>query len=327
MTFSEAVESMPVLLANGGVMARIMARRDIELDPNVLHATAVFDERARPVLADVYASYAAVADRHRLPMMCSTPTLRTNAERVPRSPYGDVRGVNRACVEFLEETLSRFADWRKHLYVAGSIGPKGDTYRPETALPTDEAARFHTEQAEALVKAGVDLLVAFTLPAFVEAAGMAKAFASVDVPYALSFVLDREGRLLDGTPLETAIDTIDDSVERPPMFYLVNCSHSSAIRAGFARVGRDAPHALKRLAGARPNASPKDHAELEGLDHIETESPEDFANALVALRGEFNLKVMGGCCGTDERHLEELAKIVARQKGSIHKKWGRRRSV
>jgi S-methylmethionine-dependent homocysteine/selenocysteine methylase len=219
--------------------------------------------------------------------------------------------VNRSCVEFLDETLDQFTNWREHIYLAGSIGPKGDTYRPETALPTEEAVRFHAEQTEALVEAGVDLLVAYTLPAFVEAAGMAKAFAATDMPYVLSFVLDRQGRLLDGTLLETAIDAIDDSTEQAPLFYLTNCSHSLAIHAGLARVGRDAPHALKRIAGVRPNASPKSQTELEGLDHIETESPEDFAGAMVTLRGEFNLKVLGGCCGTDEGHLEELAKSIS----------------
>jgi S-methylmethionine-dependent homocysteine/selenocysteine methylase len=311
MTFRAAFESMSTLLVNGGVMARIMARRDIELDPHVLHTTAVFDERARPILADVYSSYADVAVRYRLPMMCSTPTLRANAERVPQSPYGDTRSVNRNCVEFLDETLDRFTDWREHIYLAGSVGPKGDTYRPETALPTEEAVRFHAEQSEALVEAGVDLLVAYTLPAFVEAVGMAKAFAATDIPYVLSFVLDREGCLLDGTLLEAAIDAIDDSVEQVPLFYLTNCSHSLAIHAGLARVGRDAPQALKRIAGIRPNASPKSQTELEGLDHIETESPEDFASAMVTLRGEFDLKVLGGCCGTDEGHLEELAKSIS----------------
>lgn len=310
-TFLDAFESMPTLLANGGVMARIMARPDIELDPHVLHATAVFDDVARPILADVYASYVDVAVRHRLPIMCSTPTLRANAERVAKSPYGDTHSVNRACVEFLNQTFDRYAHWRAYIYLAGSIGPKGDTYRPETALQTDEAARFHTAQAEALVEAGVDLLVAYTLPALVEAAGMARAFAAVDIPYALSFVLDRNGQLLDGTRLETAIDTIDDATPCPPSFYLTNCSHSSAIRAGLARVGRNAPHALQRLLGARPNASPKDHAELEGLNHIETESPEDFARALTTLRREWKLKVLGGCCGTDQTHLEALARSVS----------------
>lgn len=311
VTFRKAFESNTVLLANGGVMARIMARADIELDPHVLHTTAVFDDRARSVLADVYSSYAEVAVRYRMSMICSTPTLRANAERVPKSPYGDTRRVNRDCVDFLKEALDRFTDWREHLYLAGSVGPKGDTYRPETALPTEEAAQFHAEQTEALVEAGVDVLVAYTLPAFVEAAGMAKAFAATDTPYVLSFVLDREGRLLDGTLLETAIDAIDDSVEQAPLFYLTNCSHSLTIHAGLARVGRDAPHALKRIVGARPNASPRSQTELEGLDHMETESPEDFARAMVALREEFNFKVLGGCCGTDETHLEELARSVS----------------
>ncbi len=311
MTFRKAFESMPVLLTNGGVMARIMARPDIQLDPYVLHATAVFDERARPLLADVYSSYADVAVRHRMPMMCSTPTLRANAERVPQSPYGDTRSVNRSCVDFVAETLDRYADWLEHFYLAGSIGPKGDTYRPETALPTEKAARFHAEQAEALVDAGVDLLVAYTLPAFVEALGMARAFAATEVPYVLSFVIDRDGCLLDGTQLETAIDTIDDSVDRAPLFYLANCSHSLAIQAGLGRVGRDRPQSLQRIAGVRPNASPKSHTELEGLDHIETESPEDFASAMRMLRSEFDFQVLGGCCGTDETHLEALAKSLS----------------
>lgn len=313
--FLDALHASPVLLTNGGVMARIMTRPDLELDPSILHATAVFDEGARPVLADVYAGYVAVAARHRLPIMCSTPTLRANAERARRSPYGDARSVNRACVEFLDETASRLADWREHVYLAGSVGPGGDTYSPETALPTRDAARFHVDQAEALAEAGVDILVGYTLPAFTEAAGMAEAFADVELPYALSFVLDRKGCLLDGTPLELAIAAIDDSVKRPPSFYLTNCSHSSAIRAGLARVSREAPDTLARLAGARPNASPKDHTELEGLDHIETESPEDFTRALIALREDYergcDLKVLGGCCGTDETHLEALAAAVS----------------
>ena len=157
----------------------------------------------------------------------------------------------------------------------------------------------------------MDLLVAYTLPALTEAAGMARAFAALDVPYALSFVLDGRGRLLCGTPREAAVDGIDDATTRPPAFYLCNCSHSSAIRAGLERVARDAPHVLRRVAGVRPNASPRDPRELEGLEHLETESPGDFARAMVALREAWDLKVLGGCCGTDERHLEALAGAIS----------------
>jgi homocysteine S-methyltransferase len=192
--------------------------------------------------------------------------------------------------------------------LGGLIGCAGDAYRPTEGLTRDEAARFHLAQTTALAAAGADFLFAATLPNVEEACGIALAMAGCHIPYVLSFVLKRGGALLDGTPLHEAVAAIDSVVDPRPLFYMVNCMHPSVCEAAFVGETSRSRRVTKWVIGLQANASDKSPEELEGLAQLEADPPEVLADAMLRLHRRFGTKILGGCCGTDDRHIEQIAR-------------------
>jgi homocysteine S-methyltransferase len=175
-------------------------------------------------------------------------------------------------------------------------------------MSTTDGERFHIEQIEQLATARVDFLFASTLPAASEAIGIARALAGMSLPYILSFVVHANGTLLDGTELTKVISEIDATASPAPLGYMLNCVHHSNAAAALRCV---AEPARQRILGLQANTSARNHAELEGLSTLETEQPHVYANGMWALRSEFQLRILGGCCGTDDRHIRAIACLAA----------------
>jgi homocysteine S-methyltransferase len=194
----------------------------------------------------------------------------------------------------------------------------GDAYRPQEALSQEAAASAHALQARVLAESGVDFLLASTLPAYSEAAGMAEAMATAAAasgrPYMLSFVVRPAGTLLDGTPLHQAVRWIDARVRPRPLGYLINCVHPTVYaQAMLAQLGCD-PSLCGRVLGLQGNTSCRSPEELDALAFLDTEEPGPFADAMLALYRRFGSKILGGCCGTDERHIEWIGRAMARER-------------
>ncbi|MCB0337482.1 MAG: homocysteine S-methyltransferase family protein, partial [Bdellovibrionales bacterium] len=154
---------------------------------------------------------------------------------------------------------------------------------------------------------GVDFLFASTLPAQSEAQGIARAMADTGIPYIISFVLRGDGTLLDGSLLKDAIHEIDSQTATPPFRYMINCTHSSTFRAAFPHFAE----VSERVVGLQANTSARDPLELDGSEELQTEDPQDFGLAMRQLRDDFQIQILGGCCGTDTEHIKELAKQLS----------------
>ena len=166
---------------------------------------------------------------------------------------------------------------------------------------------FTPPQIEALAGSGVDFLQAATLPAFSEASGIAAAMGKSGLPYILSFVIQADGRLLDGTSLDVVIHTLDDG-SAPPMGYAVNCVHPSIFEAGLTALAEREPSLVRRVLSYQANTSARRPEELDGLSELETEVPDTLADMMLRARQRFLTPILGGCCGTDHRHLDSLAR-------------------
>jgi S-methylmethionine-dependent homocysteine/selenocysteine methylase len=315
MNFLEAVIRSPVFLSDGGIETRIAFETDIPLDPDMGVARLVEDERGKLALEAIYRQYLDVGRRHDLPMQVGTPTFRAGPERLRRAGLtgpDDLARIHGECVRLLTRLREGLDDYRKKVFIAGVVGPQGDAYRPEEAPGEDEAHAYHRAQAGVLAKAGVDLLYAPTIPAASEALGLAMVMAESGLPYVVSPIIDGRGRLLDGTPLAEVIARIDGLVSPRPAYYTVSCVHPSVLHEALRADGRLRRLAGDRLLGIKANASNKSPEERVALGHLDAEAPERLAGEIMALREEFGLKVLGGCCGTDHRHIEALAqRLVA----------------
>ena len=302
--FSDLLARSPVILTEGAVIERLRRETGLALDPHVANAGFVYDAAGRAALAAIYNEYLDVAARHRLPILLLTPTWRAGPERVARAGLGD-RDVNGDCFRFLD-AIVRVYRGRTTVAIGGLMGPAGDAYDPAGALPAREAAAFHAPQARALARAGVGLLIASTLPAAPEARGLAEAMAATGLPYLLSFVVRPDGTLLDGTPIADAAREIDDRVSPPPAGFLVNCVHAAVFRQAFAPAPNRAL-AGRRLIGFQANTSRLSPEELDGRPGLDAGDPDEFGRQMGRLHSEFGIRLLGGCCGTDARHIEAIA--------------------
>jgi len=296
------------LLGEGSLYERLRRDPAVDFDPQLAHGGLIYDDAAAQVLEGVHRAYLDIGQTYGLAMIATAATWRASAARIAASAFAgkDVNGDN---VAFLKNLVGGYAQaGGAPILVGGQLGPRGDAYRPEEALVTDAAEGFHAPQIESLTAAGAEVLLAQTLPAFSEALGLARALAKGAVPYILSFVVRRNGCLLDGTPLAAAIRRIDDAVARPPLAYALNCVHPTVAAATLAGEAMADPALRRRVVGLLANTSAREPAELDGLDALETEAPAQFAEAMWALRESHALPLLGGCCGTGTEHIEEIAR-------------------
>lgn len=318
MTFLEAVARTPFLLSDGGIETHIAFETDISPDTEMGVARLVDDARGRAALEAIYRQYLDIGRRHDVPMQVGTPTFRAGPDRLGRAGLtgpDDLARINGECFGLLAGLRDELGDYGEMVFIAGVVGPRGDAYRPEGAPGEDEALAYHRAQVGVLAGAGVDLLYAPTFPSAGEALGVARAMAEAGLPYVISPIIDGRGTLLDGTPLAEVVARIDGAVAPRPAYYTVSCVHPSALQDALREDGRLRRLAGDRLLGIKANASAKSPEERVALGRLDAEAPERLADEITALREDYGLRVLGGCCGTDQRHIEALALRLAAGRG------------
>jgi homocysteine S-methyltransferase len=312
MTFLELIAQAAAVLTEGSIIERLRRDPAVALDPHVLHAHLVYEAEGRGRLGALYRQHLDIGRAAGLPLILGTPTWRANPERLAAAGTRRVEEVNREGVWFVRSLQGEYGLYAEQVFIGGLMACRGDAYRPAEALPAADAAAFHAPQARALAEGGADFLLAATLPALSEALGMARAMGECGLPYALSFVLRPDGGLLDGTPLEKAVEEIDNRTVPPPAFYLANCVHPRTFSAALRLAGQRAPGVRHRVIGLQGNTSERPPESLDQLPVLDEMDPDGFAEAMAAVRREFGTRVLGGCCGTDDRHIAALARRLVR---------------
>lgn len=290
-------------LTEGSIYERLRRVPHLPFDAHLAHAALIYNETGRRLLEATHREYWEIGCRYGLPMVALTDTWRASRARIARSRFRD-HPVNEDHVRFLRDLRATMGDFAGSILVGGTLGPAGDAYRPGEALAPADAESFHAPQVDALAGSGVDFLLASTLPAVSEARGLSRAMARTAVPYVLSFVIRADGTVLDGTPLQEAIESIDGDNARPPAGYAVNCVHPAVLDEGLRWLP---PTALARLVMFQANASSRPPEELDGRPQLESDDPALLSAAMVRVWRSYNISVLGGCCGTDARHIERLA--------------------
>jgi len=286
------------------VVERLRRNPYVNMHPNLEHATLIYDENGKRELGRLYAGYISVANEADIPLLLCTPTWRANRERITN--YKLTLNINHDSVRFMQG-LRDSQDTRAHMVrIGGFIGCKNDCYKPEEGLSTKEAEEFHSWQINQLAQADVDFLMAGTLPNVNEALGIARAMEKTGIPYIISFVINRSGLVLDGTSLWEAVNQIDEATKKQPLCYMVNCSYPTFLRA------QEQPVELfTKLLGYQANASDLDHRKLDGSSQLHATDITDWGQEMLKLHKNYGMKILGGCCGTDEKHLRYLIKAIS----------------
>jgi homocysteine S-methyltransferase len=287
---------------------RLRRHPGVTFDPSMRHGVLIYDPAGREAEAEIHGGYIAAAKAAQFPLVIFSDTWRASAENIGLSRYAG-RAVNQDNIAFLKGLRQQSGH---EVYIAGLSGCRGDAYRPDEALEADAAYTFHKPQVQALRDGAPDFLFAATLPALSEARGIARAMGETDLPYLVSFVLRPAGTLLDGTPLSEAMKTLD-AMARPPLGYAVNCVHPKVLAQALSVLERQDALLTNRLVLFQANTSPLSPEELASATDLMTEEPETLAAEICELHERYGIAVVGGCCGTDERHIAALAARLRRR--------------
>lgn len=292
------------VLTDGGMETVLVFHEGIDL-PHFASYPVLRDEAGRALLTKYFDEFVALAERHAVGLELGSTTWRANPDWVEKidGSRDATAGVNRQAIDFLTEYRDSQAS-DTPMPVSGSVGPRGDGYLPGHLMTPDQAAEYHRPQIEAITGAGADLITVFTLNYADEAIGIARAAATAGIPAALSFTVETDGRLPDGQALGEAIQQVDEATNSAPAYYLINCAHPTHFADA---IESDAPW-VGRLRGLRANASTLSHAELDAATELDEGDPADLGSRIGTLVEKLpSVSVLGGCCGTDFRHIEAIA--------------------
>ena len=311
VSFSQLIESVPCILGEGAVIERLRRNENLELDPYLVNAAFIYEDEKRAALESICRQYLDIGREFDLPLLLSTPTWRASWERIDSAGYAkvDVNGDN---VRFLNDLVSSYGDYSGQVTICGLMSCRGDAYGPDEALTAEEAFHFHAWQAKKLAAAGLELLLAATLPALSEATGLALALAATGKPYLISFVVRPQGTLLDGRPLKEAIAVIDAAATPAPLAYLINCTHASFARSALSHETNSSDLVRQRFIGLLANTAALSPGDLNDSTTLVQEDPGNFGRSVAQLHRDLGLKILGGCCGTDQRHISSLAAELKR---------------
>ena len=303
MTFRDCINQNKFVLMEGALGERLKREYGLTFDEHIAMAGLVYEEKGASALTALWQEYIDIARENQLPFITTTPTRRANKERIAKANCPET--VIADNVAFLKNIQRNCGI---EMYVGGLMGCKGDAYTGTGALTESEAFSFHCWTVEQFYKAGVDFLYAGIMPTLSEAAGLARAIDEIGLPYIISFTIQQDGKLIDGTTIADAIRYIDGITTNKPVCYMTNCVHPSIVYKALLQPFNRKEIVRERFRGIQANTSPLSYAELDGAEDLHCSEPEDFGSEMIKLQSIADIKIWGGCCGTDCRHVECVAR-------------------
>lgn len=299
-----------VFLSDSGLETTMIFHEGLEL-PYFAAFTLLDSHEGRAVLRRYFDRHIDIARQRKMGFVLDTPTWRANADwgRKLGLSDADLARINGQSVAFVGAIRDELETADSPMVVNGVVGPRGDGYNPAFIMSEAEAEDYHRPQIDAFAAAGADMVSAITMTNLNEAIGIARAARKAGMPAVISFTVETNGVLPTGQPLAEAITATDAATDRAPAYYMVNCAHPSHFQDKL----ESGSGWMKRVRGIRANASRKSHVELDESTEIDIGNPAELSFEYAAIRSVHpQITVLGGCCGTDHRHIEQISSKVKR---------------
>jgi homocysteine S-methyltransferase len=297
-----------LFLSDGGMETALIFLQGLDL-PQFASFVLLDDEKGRAELVKYYEHFLPIARNRGLGFVLDTATWRASLDwgRLIGFDAERLKKVNIAAVDLVAALREEWETPATPIVLNGVIGPRGDGYKAG-CMEAGEAEDYHVFQVNIFAGTRADMVSAITMNTVNEAVGIARAAKSAAIPCVVSFTVETDGRLVDGTTLRAAIEATEEATEGSPAYYMVNCAHpihfEQALAGGEAWV--------KRIHGVRANASAKSHAELDESETLDAGDMTDLSRRYKALTRAFpSMRILGGCCGTDHRHMAAICEACA----------------
>ncbi|OLP19361.1 homocysteine S-methyltransferase [Leptolyngbya sp. 'hensonii'] len=298
--------SNSLFITDGGLETTLIFHQGWDL-PDFAAFDLLKHQTGYQALRQYFQSYAVLAQTYGMGLVLESATWRANPDWGTKLGYdrATLAEMNRRSIALLHQIRTEYETVRSPMVISGCLGPRGDGYIPSEAMTIGEAAVYHQDQITTFWEAGADLVTAMTMNYVEEAIGIVQAAQFTGMPVAISFTVETDGNLPTGQPLADAIAQVDAITDQGPAYYMINCAHPTHFEA---LLSRGEPW-VGRIRGLRGNASAKSHAELNEATELDDGNPEELAQQYRDLREQLpHLTILGGCCGTDQRHIESICK-------------------
>lgn len=292
-------------LTEGGMETTLVFHEGQDL-PHFAAFTLMKTFEGRDVLRKYFVTYVELAKRLSMGLILDCTTWRCNPDWGKQLGYepDELLEVNRESVQMIEEIRNQHETENSPIIISGCIGPRGDGYVPEQAMSAQQAEDYHFPQLESFANSNADMVSAITMNDVEEVIGISKAARRARIPLVVSFTVETNGNLPTNQTLKSAIQQVDEETGAYPVYYMINCAHPSH----FESVLVTDEEWGSRIRGLRANASRMSHAELDDAPELDCGDPNELGREFAELKRKHpHLNVLGGCCGTDLRHIEKIA--------------------
>ncbi len=288
-----------------GIETDLIFNKGIDL-PGFATFPLLETKEGRDLLTRSYLAQVDLARELGCGVMFESVTWVANKDRAAAIGYGEhlLEQINVDAMQLIRDLHDNIGD--VPIVLSAQIGPRRDGYKPEEMMEDDEAEAYHTHQIKSLAKVKPDIVSAFTMSYPLEAIGIVRAAMRYELPVAISFTVETDGLLPTGMPLGEAIDAVDAATDNYAEYFLINCAHPEHFLPNL----NHEPW-TQRLAGVVVNASRCSHAELDNATALDDGDPVELGAYLSMIKNAYpHMKIFGGCCGTDMRHMREIATKV-----------------
>lgn len=300
-------------ITDGGMETTLIFHEGMEL-PHFASFVLLATHDGRQITKNYYRRYLDVARRHGTGFVLDTGTWRANPDWGQKLGYSPeaLKAANEEAVELLVELRAEYERPQAPIVISGAIGPRGDGYKAGRMNAT-EAEDYHATQIAAFAGTDADMVAAYTLTNTEEAIGIARAAKRRGMPCAISFTVETDGKLVTGRTMQEAIESVDAATGGSPAYYMINCAHPSHFDSALDHNS----DWIKRIAGIRANASMMSHAELDESETLDAGDPIDLGRRYRQLTSRMpHVRVLGGCCGTDHRHIAAICEACLPQQAA-----------
>ena len=296
-----------LFLTDGGIETTMLFHEGLDL-PHFAAFHLLNNPKGQDALKKYFHNHCAIAKKYNVGFILEAVTWRASLDWAEKLGYSkaNLDEMLHKAVEFLIPFREEYENENTKMVISACIGPRGDGYTPGELMSVNQAEDYHSMQIETLSKTAADMLTVLTLNYVDEAIGIAQAAKSHNMPAVISFTVETDGRLPTGQSLKDAIEQVEEKTDQSPIYYKINCAHPTH----FENVVSTGEPWIKRIRSLRANASSCSHAELDEAEVLDEGNPEELAMQYRQLREQLpNLNVLGGCCGTDHRHIEAICKV------------------
>jgi len=294
-----------LFLTDGGLETTLIFLEGLDL-PDFAAFHLLKSPEGEAALKKYFRTYADIARKFGTGLILESATWRASRDWGIKLGYSEseLADANRSAIRILEEVRAEIETDGIPIVISGCLGPRGDGYIPGKAMSAQEAEAYHREQTEIFAGTAADMVCAITMNYAEEAIGIARAAKRAGMPAAISFTVETDGNLPTGQTLKAAVEQVEAATSGSPSYYMINCAHPTH----FESVLASKEPWLTKIRGIRANASRMSHAELNEAPALDAGDPRQLGREYAEIsRRMRHMNVMGGCCGTDHRHVEQIA--------------------